>query len=105
MSETTEQYEQLVDEEEELIAKIRLCEECQWTVLELVGRHGEKGREIGEEIMKTVLTIEQDLRTELIHLRLEKGMLAERLRQAFGSAAAFIPSRGKSSASVEEEVE
>ena len=83
------------------MAKIRLCEDCQWTLLELISRSGETGREIGEEVATAILTIEQDLRMELVHLRLEKGMLAERMRRTFGSAAAFIPGGGRAEGAIE----
>jgi len=43
MTNTTDHYEQLVVEEDELVAKIRLCEECQWSLLELFSHHGETG--------------------------------------------------------------
>lgn len=79
MSVMNEQYEKLVLEEDDLLTKIRLCEDCQWAILEVLSHHGELGKEIGEEITATVHTIEQDFRTELLHLRLEKGSLAGKI--------------------------
>jgi len=79
MTEVSQVYENLVLEEDELVTKIQLCEGCQWTILEYLIQHGELGREIGEEITTTIHTIEQDLRTELLHLRLEKGFLAAQM--------------------------
>jgi hypothetical protein len=79
MTEARQLYENLVIEEDELVAKIQLCEGCQWTILEYLIQHGELGRGIGEEITTTIHTIEQDLRTELLHLRLDKGFLAAQL--------------------------
>jgi hypothetical protein len=73
-------YEKLVEEEDELTTKIKLCEGCQWMLLDYISKNAGVGEEIGEEIMTRVHTIEQDLRTELMHLRLEKGILAGRMR-------------------------
>ncbi|WP_058300639.1 hypothetical protein [Gorillibacterium timonense] len=81
MTSTCDVYEKLVDEEDELLAKIELCEGCQWSLLEYVSRYGEMGRAIGEEIITNIHHIEQDLRTELLHLRLEKGFLAETMKK------------------------
>ncbi|MEO3945788.1 hypothetical protein [Gorillibacterium sp. CAU 1737] len=80
MTRTYDVYEKLVDEEDELLARIKLCEGCQWSVLEYVSRQGELGKAIGEEIVTNIHQIEQDLRTELLHLRLEKGFLAEAMK-------------------------
>jgi len=99
MTETAANYEQLVLEEDELVAKIRLCEECQWSLLELISRHGDMGREIGEEIVATVHTIEQDLRTELLHLRLEKGIVGEGMRR-LSNQATLLPGVSKTASPV-----
>jgi len=104
MTETAEHYEQLVLEEDGLVAKIRLCEECQWMLLELLSRHGETGRDIGEEIVTTVHTIEQDLRTELLHLRLEKGIMSESMRK-LDNPATLMPRCARTTVSLSDEVD
>jgi len=81
MARTFDLYEKLVVEEEELLERIKFCEGCQWALLEYVCRHGELGEALGEEILTDIHQIEQDLRTELLHLRLEKGVLAERMKR------------------------
>lgn len=72
-------YENLILEEDELVAKVRLCEDCQWTLFQFFGQKGEAGRGISEEILTAIHIIEQDLRTELLHLRIEKSNLAGKM--------------------------
>ena len=79
MAEGSNLYENLVVEEDELVQKVTLCETYQWTILDSISKQGEIGKEIGEELLTVVHTIEHDLRTELLHLRIEKGLLAAKL--------------------------
>ncbi|WP_156130305.1 hypothetical protein [Paenibacillus durus] len=37
-------YENLILEEDELVAKVRLWEDCQWTLFQFFGQQGEAGR-------------------------------------------------------------
>ncbi|MNO09297.1 hypothetical protein D3C81_2323660 [compost metagenome] len=45
-----------------------------------VSQYGEVGKTLGEEFLTGIHQVEQDLRTELFHLRLEKGFYAETLK-------------------------
>ncbi|MCL6457243.1 MAG: hypothetical protein K6T85_04480 [Gorillibacterium sp.] len=81
MTEANNFYEKLVVEEEELVMKVQLCEGYQWTILTYLSNQGEIAKEIGEEILTIVHTIEQDLRTELLHLRVEKELLGGMMKR------------------------
>ncbi|REK77704.1 hypothetical protein [Paenibacillus paeoniae] len=76
-------YERLVEEEDELLNKIEICEGCIAGIFEyLVSK---KDTHIGESILTAVHTIVKDLQTELLHLRLEKSLLADRIKLAKNS--------------------
>lgn len=79
MTEARQLYENLVLEEDELVAKIELCEGCQWTILEYLIQHGEVGRGMARRLQPRSIRVSNDLRTELLHLRLDKGFLAAQL--------------------------
>jgi len=72
-------YENLVEEEDALLQKICQCEECKWTILDFCYKNN-GNREVGEAILTSIHAIEQDYRTELLHLRLEKSLLAGKMR-------------------------
>ncbi|MFF2888556.1 hypothetical protein [Paenibacillus sp. NPDC057967] len=73
-------YERLVEEEDELLNKLEICEGCIACIFEyLVSK---KDVHIGESVLTAVHTIAKDLQTELLHLRLEKGLLADRIKLA-----------------------
>lgn len=80
MTQPNETYEKLVLEEDELITRIKICEGSQWSLLSYVSKYGEVGKTLGEEFLTGIHQVEQDLRTELFHLRLEKGFYAETLK-------------------------
>lgn len=80
MEDSTNCHDKLKVEEDEILSKIQFCEGCLETILMFISNNCECREEIiGEEIVMKVHTIEQDLRTELLHLRLEKGILAGRM--------------------------
>jgi len=73
-------YEELVVEEDELIQKIGICEGCVSVIFDYILSNGDTGVQVGESILSAVHTIDKDLQTELLHIRLEKGILANRIK-------------------------
>jgi hypothetical protein len=80
LNECRNKYEQLELEEDELIQKIGLCEGSISMIVDYMANNGDKGIQIGESIITAVHTIEKDLHTELLHIRLEKGFLANKMK-------------------------
>lgn len=81
MDDLREKYEQLVLEEDELIQKIGVCEGCISMILEYIPNNSDADVQIGESIVSAVHTIEKDLQTELLQVRLEKGILANKIKR------------------------
>ncbi|TCZ78412.1 hypothetical protein E0485_07880 [Paenibacillus albiflavus] len=80
MNEYRNKYEQLELEEDELIQKIGLCEGSISMIVDYIASNGDKGIHIGESIISAVHTIEKDLQTELLHIRLEKSFMANKMK-------------------------
>jgi uncharacterized transporter YbjL len=81
-SDLTAKYELLTTEEETLIEKIKTCESCVLAVLDAVVQNGNDVHIItAEEILNTIHTMGSDFQTELLHLRLEKSILASSTNQ------------------------
>ncbi|WP_052339722.1 hypothetical protein [Gorillibacterium massiliense] len=71
----------LAQEEDELKQKISFCEGCLLEILKYISNCSMSGMEImAEEILTKIHAIEQDLRTDLLHLRLEMGIVTEEKR-------------------------
>lgn len=69
--------ERLVEEETALLQKVRTCEECVFAVLGHLFQHNDKVHVMMvEDVLTLVHNKETELRTELLHLRLEKARLA-----------------------------
>ncbi len=73
-------YEGLVEEEDELVGKLTACEGFMWILLENIARSSAFVEEIGERLLTELNGMEQEWRTELLHLRLEKSLLAGKMR-------------------------
>ncbi|MZQ80686.1 hypothetical protein GQF01_00765 [Paenibacillus sp. 5J-6] len=74
-------YEQVLQEETVLIQRIGLCKEFIDIILEYTSQKADSIHILtAEDIVTAVHTIGQDLDTELLHLRLEKGILENKLR-------------------------
>lgn len=86
MSDSVEINEQFVLEEDELIKRIFTCTETSAMVLYLFY---EKGLTLDsktvEDILSAIHNIQQDLETELLHLRIEKTIVATRNKKEFKS--------------------
>lgn len=81
MDDLREKYDQLVLEEDQLIQKIGVCEGSITAILEYITNKCDSiNALIVEDIISSVHTIEKDLQTELLHLKLEKGLLANRIK-------------------------
>ncbi|WP_341280223.1 hypothetical protein [Paenibacillus sp. FSL H8-0537] len=77
MSEVLKMYEQFVTEENQLCRRIETLNIIQSYILHTVHKHGpELDMLTVEEVMLSIHHIQQDLQTELIHVRLEKSLLA-----------------------------
>ncbi|MCU6792462.1 hypothetical protein OB236_10010 [Paenibacillus sp. WQ 127069] len=78
----TAQYELLITEEETLIEKIKTCESCVVAVLDAIVQNGDGFHAITtEEILTLIHNIGSYFHTELLHLRLEKSILASSATQ------------------------
>ncbi|MCY9660977.1 hypothetical protein P5G65_29080 [Paenibacillus chondroitinus] len=81
MQEVQTKYEQALQEEDTLTQRISLCKEFIDIILEYISHKADSIHILtAEEIVTAVHTIGQDLETELLHLRLEKRMLENKLR-------------------------
>ncbi|MEK3720086.1 hypothetical protein [Paenibacillus sp. FSL H8-0034] len=76
-SDLTAPYELLITEEQVLMEKIKTCEACVFAVLDAVVQNGNSFHAITtEEILTVIHNMGNDFQTELLHLRLEKSILA-----------------------------
>lgn len=79
-SDTVDKYEQLVLEEDILIQRIATCEECINAILAYILKNCQSVHLLtAEDIVNAVHLIGKDLQTELLHLRLEKSILAGKM--------------------------
>ncbi|WP_409342857.1 hypothetical protein [Paenibacillus sp. MBLB4367] len=79
-SDMVNKYEQLVLEEDILIQRIATCEECVNAILAYILKNSQSIHLItAEDIINAVHLIGKDLQTELLHLRLEKSILAGKM--------------------------
>ncbi|MGG1518250.1 hypothetical protein ABE504_22720 [Paenibacillus oryzisoli] len=75
------QLETTLQEEATLTQRIRLCRDFIDILLEYVSHNADQIHILtAEDILTSVHTIAQDLDTELLHVRLEKGILENKLR-------------------------
>lgn len=76
-NELFKKLERLVVEETLLLKKVRTCEECVFAVLGHLFQHNDEVHVLTvEDVLTLVHNKETELRTELLHLRLEKARLA-----------------------------
>lgn len=88
MQQTQTKYEQALQEETALTQRISLCKEFIDIILEYISHKADSIHIlIAEDIVTAVHTIGQDLETELLHLRMEKGILENRLKIEHGRQA------------------
>jgi hypothetical protein len=83
MNEIAEQYERVIEEEDELLERIRTCEAYLNAILEETYRSGGRHHRLTvEDILTAVFRISSDLRTELLHVQFEKTLLSCRMKQS-----------------------
>ncbi|MBE0336037.1 hypothetical protein [Paenibacillus sp. 23TSA30-6] len=86
MSDNMEINEQFVLEEDELVKRIFTCTETSAMVLYLFYEKGQTlDAKTVEDILSSIHNIQQDLETELLHLRIEKTIVATRNKKEFKS--------------------
>ncbi|MBP1991886.1 hypothetical protein [Paenibacillus eucommiae] len=74
-------YENLALEEDTLVQRIRVCEDCVSVILDYISNKNDSTHILTvEDIVSAIHVIEQDLQTELLHLKLEKGVLANKIK-------------------------
>jgi len=79
MSEVLKVYEQFVTEENQLCRRIETLDIMQSYILQTVHKHGpELDTLTVEDVLMSIHRIQQDLQTELIHIRLEKSVLSHK---------------------------
>lgn len=82
MQEIQTKYEEALQEETILTQRISLCKEFIDIILDLISHKANSIHILtAEDIVTAVHTIGQDLDTELLHLRLEKGILENKLKR------------------------
>ncbi|NOU99447.1 hypothetical protein [Paenibacillus planticolens] len=81
MQEIQTKYEEVLQEESILTQRISLCHEFIDIILKYISRNADSIHILtAEDIVTAVHTIGQDLDTELLHLKLEKGILENKLK-------------------------
>ncbi|NQX68634.1 hypothetical protein HQN90_21130 [Paenibacillus alba] len=81
MQEVQTKYEEALKEETILTQRISLCKEFIDIILEYICHNADSIHILtAENILTAVHTIGQDLDTELLHLKLEKGILENKMR-------------------------
>lgn len=74
-------YNEAIKEEQILIQRINVCKEFIDVILTYISEKADSIHILtAEDIVTSVHTIGQDLDTELLHLRLEKGILDNKLK-------------------------
>ncbi|KRE71989.1 hypothetical protein [Paenibacillus sp. Soil750] len=74
------QYQSIIQEEATLMQRISLCKVSIDILLEYISRHADSIHILtAEDIVTSIHTMTQDLDTELLHVRLEKGILENKL--------------------------
>ena len=77
-----ETYEKLVEQEDRLLQRLKVCELAQSAVIDLFYKSEETlNREAVEEILKAILTIGLRLQSKLLAFRLEKKTVAHQLKK------------------------
>lgn len=77
MSSVLEIHEQFIHEEDQLVKRINASNEIIATILDLMYKKGQSLHTLTvEDILMSVHRIQQDLQTELLHIRLEKTVTA-----------------------------
>ncbi len=74
------QYQSTIQEEATLTQRITLCKVSIDILLEYISHHADSIHILtAEDIVTTIHTMAQDLDTELLHVRFEKGILENKL--------------------------
>lgn len=81
MNDILTKYNEAIKEEQILIQRINVCKEFIDVILTYISEKADSIHILtAEDIVTSVHTIGQDLDTELLHLRLEKGILDNKLK-------------------------
>ncbi|NQX69855.1 hypothetical protein HQN90_27350 [Paenibacillus alba] len=81
MNDILAKYNETIKEEQILIQRINVCKEFIEVILTYISEKADSIHLLtAEDIVTSVHTIGQDLDTELLHLRLEKGILDNKLK-------------------------
>ncbi|OPH54981.1 hypothetical protein BC351_30130 [Paenibacillus ferrarius] len=81
MNDILAKYNETIKEEQILLQRINVCKEFIDIILTYISEKADSIHMLtAEDIITSVHTIGQDLDTELLHLRLEKGILDNKLK-------------------------
>lgn len=81
MSVLAEKYEKVVEMENDLINRIATCDACLTALFEFTYYQGRQHNRLTlEDIVSALHTVSTDLRTELVHVQLEKAFLSGEMR-------------------------
>lgn len=81
MSEMITQYESKIDEESDTYKKLETCNGIQHATIEFIARNGANlDFRTLKDILLKVHTVKLDMLTELLHIQLEKAVLAGQLK-------------------------
>lgn len=82
MEQLLHKYESVVEEEQILNERIRACNECVEIILDFIEKRADQIHVLtAEDIVSAAHTIGKDLQTELLHIRLEKGILLNKINK------------------------
>jgi hypothetical protein len=83
MERTSEKYEQLIIEEDNLLHQIDTCEECLQEIFDFIFNKGSTLHKIIlEKLLTSIQVIRNDLQTDLLYTRLNKSVLANQMKQS-----------------------
>lgn len=80
MNNLQRKYENLLEEERMLTERIGSCEECVETILDYIAKKANTIHVLtAEEIVSALHNMGKDLRTELLHVKLERSIVSNKL--------------------------
>ncbi|MFB6366558.1 hypothetical protein ACFCP7_21320 [Paenibacillus elgii] len=80
--EEMERYDRCVGEEDRLLERLKTLESCQYAIFDHMYRYGERFDKLtAEEVLIVIDQLEDAVRLELLHVRLEKAYLAYQMKQ------------------------
>ncbi|OAB35995.1 hypothetical protein [Paenibacillus glacialis] len=82
LNDLSNQYEDIVEQEDQYIVKLQTCGELMTDTLAIISmKAGMLHLDTVKKVTRCIHAIEQELYNELFHIRLEKSLLSNKMRQ------------------------